>query len=275
MNFCFQTIEDKGILISSLAYRVYIRWWDRFQQSIAIPKKCDLFPPEPVLTPLPGPSNSVPPPALPPNIYAWYLQVTIDNPGISHDEAVKLSYLLNSYGITLQIKCLPEPTRPTSPQFHFLPEPTPMASEEIHEMTTRMTETPQFSQSPWSTKDLQCNLCGNIGHTALVCTEFKVPEFHQGPCCLCCGQFGHTAFCCLTIDRSPSPMQSPSRVAESQQSSSKTIFLDSAHSPWSTVYPSVVVGPSTVVPTTVVPIESTSAGPKGTTTGFPKVEPIL
>lgn len=96
------------------------------------------------------------------------MQVQLDNPGIPHDEAVKLAYLLNSYGITLQLKTLPEPA--------------PLSSAEIHEMVTKLTESPiqaGYAQSPWSIKDLQCKLCGNIGHTEIVCSES--PEFVSGP----------------------------------------------------------------------------------------------
>lgn len=255
-NFVFHTCEDKGILISFLAHRIYTRWWDRFQQSIALPTKQDLFPVEPVPLPLPGRSTPVPPPALPPNVYTWYLQVQMDNPGMNPDEAIKLSYLLNNYGVTPQLQCLPEPIRPINNQFHFLPDPVPMTSTEITEIVTNLMEAPcQFAQSPWCTKDLQCKLCGNIGHTVIVCSKFKYPETDQGPCCFCCGQFGHVTFRCPAVDRSPSPMQSPSCLAESQHSSSKTLNLDSAHSPWSTVRPSL--GPSPVDP-----IWATSVGPK-------------
>lgn len=78
---------------------------------------------------------------------------------------MRLAHLLNSYGIT--------------PQLKTLPEPVPLSSEEINEIVTKMTESPiqaGFVQSPWSPRDLQCTICGNIGHTAIVCFEDPVFE---------------------------------------------------------------------------------------------------
>lgn len=197
------------------------------------------------------------PPALPPNVYAWFLQVRLDDSELSHPEAIKLAYMLNSYGIT--------------PQMKPLPEPVPLTDEDINAVITKMAESPiqaGYAQSPWSPKDFQCTTCENIGHTAIVCIES--PLLESGPRCFCCGQSGHMAIHCPAIDRFASPMRTPSVIARSQQSSSNTIKLDSTHSPWRIVTPSV--GLTSVVPTLVDP---SPLDPRVTSAGPLKMDPTL
>lgn len=198
-SFCFHTFEDKGILILTLAHRVYIRWWDKFSRAISLCKKSDLFCPEPA-PPLPGSSSLVLPLALPLNVYVWFFQVNSDNPGIPHEEAVRLAYLLNSYGVNTKLK--------------HIEEPEPLSFDDIHEIVTKLNENPlqaEFAQSPWSPKDLPCRVCGNIGHTSIVCTES--PIFEPSLCCICCGKPGHIAFLCPEIHHSPSAIRYPSLEA--------------------------------------------------------------
>lgn len=118
----------------------------------------------------------------------------------------------------------------------------------------------QVAQSPWSISNLQCTLCGNTGHTAIMC--FEVPDadfdFDLGPRCFCCGQYGHTTTHCPAVNKSRSPMHTPSHVAESQQSSNKTEPRKS--SPCSIVKPEV--GPSTTFTLTPVkPDDPTKVDP--------------
>lgn len=156
-----------------------------------------LFPFEPV-PPL-AVSTPVLPPALSPNIYSWFLQLNEDTPGIPQDEAMHLAHVLHSFG------AVPKVQRKIAIE--------PIGQGEVVVVKDKNKEPikeSQFAQSPWSLNDLQCTLCGNCGHTAIMCPEAPDADFDfdLGPKCFCCGQFGHVAFRCPAVEKSPSPTYS-------------------------------------------------------------------
>lgn len=193
--------------------------------------------------------------ALSPNVYSWFLQLNEDTPGIPQDEAMQVAQLLNKYGAVPKIK------RDIAIE--------PIGNFEVIVKDKNKDKEPmkssQFAQSPWSLHDLQCTLCGNTGHTAIMCSEAPDADFDfdLGPRCFCCGQYGHTTIWCPAANKSPSPMHMSSQAAESQQSSSNTVPRKS--SPWSIVKPDVgpltSVNPSTFTLTPVKPDGPTKVDP--------------
>lgn len=127
LNFCFHYIDIMGSFITSLAHKIYIKWWDRFNSFISlyglpnIAKKKEKFlfsngvslssrckTHEVVSTfvyafvSVSTTTNkcvSSVPLTLPPNVYLQYLQVKHKNPMMAEDDVFRLAYTLDIYGL--------------------------------------------------------------------------------------------------------------------------------------------------------------------------------
>lgn len=241
-NFCFHYVNVMGSYISTLAHKIYIRWWDRFSspislyglpqlfmkkekaifsESVSISSKCKT--PKIYST---FDSNSSQPPksvsvvyplALPLNVYLQYLQVKHNNPQMAENDIIQLAYTLDFCSGT-QVPITPK---------HEVPEsPIQMTQQDINEVLTALN-TPSipllggYGQPELTSQDFICSKYNQSGHMAEFCTISPIISKK----CYYCGESGHSVKHCSYRGYSPSTIDTPNKDAKSAKSETSPVVV--------------------------------------------------